>query len=434
MTFDATGVRVMLSGPTDTLDEIEAMRHAIAAWNRAHTVSQRFFFTAEHFQNAVPVYTRSMDGQAVINQQITNHADIVIAVFKHRLGSSTARNEYSGTVEEADLREAEASVHLFFWEGDALPTSVVDKPEQWQRLKQFRATVESEERGLYTTYRTSEELAGKVDDILWKFVNERPQPPRPAHTESARSISLDVRPIGTIWKLSLLDRWIQACVTEAIEDEEQFEEKRNATNSQSTVPGLSAILASTDIYLRKPLSPSDIDDWVASVRKQYSDFDREIAAAAAPSISFEVESGARLEGLQIELVISGALAVERSSKKWGDIWTPLHEPISVTRIDLSPYITRTQAQVRGADTWAENHDGDVVVTIEAGEVRRPTARTPSFELDDALMVPWDSSAESLEYRWTASAANTDQEWSGEGHIQLTADLEVFKRWAHGSED
>lgn len=424
----------MLSGPGDTTDEVEAMRIAIEGWNRTHTVAQRCFFTAEHYQNAVPVYTRSADGQAVINEQITNHADIVISVFKHRLGSPTPRSEHSGTVEEADLREAEASVHMFFWEGDTLPRSVVDDPEQWQKLKQFRTTVESEGRGLYGTYRTPEALGGKVEDILWKFVNKRLPRPAPAAAESSKSISLDVRPVGTIWKLSLLDRWVQRWVEGAIKDEEKFVAESNAASNEATTLGLSEFLAKADLYARKPLPQSDINDWVESVREQYSDFDQEIAAAAAPSLSFEVEAGARVEGLRIELVVSGVLAVERSYKKWGDIWTPLHEPRYAHRIELSPYLTGPPAPVVPADTWAENHEGDVVVTIEAGEVRRPTVRTPSFELKDVLMVPWDSPAEALEYRWTASAANTDQEWSGEGRIPLLADPQVFSRWAHGAEN
>lgn len=177
MTFDALAAVVMISGPGDTGEEVSAVEATINKWNRNHAEGERIVFIPQHYlADSVPVLSKDVDGQAIINEQITDRADIVIALFKYRLGTPTPRNKYSGTVEEAESKSRTGSVHVYFWNGDLVPREIADdaqKNRKLAELKEYRETfhfkVNSsyEKKGSYGSYYSIEDLKKSVDKALW---------------------------------------------------------------------------------------------------------------------------------------------------------------------------------------------------------------------------------------------------------------------------
>lgn len=95
--------------------------------------------------------------QAIINKQLVNRADIVIALFGSKLGTVTPA-AVSGTAEEIDRAENEGKpIHLYF--STAPHANDVD-PDQLRALRDFRS--ELEQRGLYGTFGSAEELTAHV--------------------------------------------------------------------------------------------------------------------------------------------------------------------------------------------------------------------------------------------------------------------------------
>jgi hypothetical protein len=110
--------------------------------------------------DAVPLL-HTDGGQAVIDSQIVDDADIVIAVFDSRLGSET-NGAASGTAYEIE-RTAEAGkpVHVYFSDE---PISRSADPAELARLNAFRSEMES--KGLVGVYADTNDLGFQVRNAI----------------------------------------------------------------------------------------------------------------------------------------------------------------------------------------------------------------------------------------------------------------------------
>lgn len=180
--YTATVLDVFIASPGDTTAQREIIRRAVVDWNASNS---RVFGVV-----LLPVMweTHSLPGlggrpQGMINQQLVNDADILIATFWTKLGSPTGEAG-SGTVEEINkFREDKRPVHLYFCEMPVSPFST--NAEQLEALKQFREEIST--AGLYSSYADDEELRIKVRDDLTKRIHSMQQEgllERPASTET----------------------------------------------------------------------------------------------------------------------------------------------------------------------------------------------------------------------------------------------------------
>ena len=160
--FRATAYRLLLSAPGDVRDEdIAAATRAIERWNALYGVGSA----------AVVIPTTWIDHsaarfgdrpQSVLNEQLVDTADIVIAIFWNRLGSPTGEAE-SGTIEEiarADSRGARVGI---LRAERPVKQEEVD-PEQLTRLREYFATIRGE--ALFLGYEDVAGLARHVEAIL----------------------------------------------------------------------------------------------------------------------------------------------------------------------------------------------------------------------------------------------------------------------------
>jgi hypothetical protein len=145
---------VMIASPSDVADARQAVYDSLTEWNDANTRHRNVILLPLKWEtSAVPQL--GSDGQDIINHQLVDDADIVIALFGSRLGQETAR-DLSGTAEEMNRAHgAGKPVHPFFSDGP-LPRDV--DTDELNRLRDFQKKLE----GLYSTFANPGELRNKV--------------------------------------------------------------------------------------------------------------------------------------------------------------------------------------------------------------------------------------------------------------------------------
>ncbi|PQZ94597.1 hypothetical protein CQ018_04375 [Arthrobacter sp. MYb227] len=153
MAFTATVVQVFIASPSDTSSSRDAVERALSRWNASRAENDHLVILPRRYEtSAVPAM--GSDGQQIINKQLVDSADIVVAIFANKLGSATPR-EISGTVEE--IKEAQAAgkkVHVYFSEAP-VPQEFMDQVAELEKYKK-------EFKGLYGTYVDDSDLVDQV--------------------------------------------------------------------------------------------------------------------------------------------------------------------------------------------------------------------------------------------------------------------------------
>jgi hypothetical protein len=113
MAFDAHVLKVLIASPGDTTEERDAVTRSLHGWNAARAEREQVILLPTRWEtDAVPRLGAS--GQGVINEQLVDKADIVIALFDTRLGMATEA-AVSGTAEEIERAHAAGKpVHVYF--------------------------------------------------------------------------------------------------------------------------------------------------------------------------------------------------------------------------------------------------------------------------------------------------------------------------------
>ncbi|MHA2787855.1 hypothetical protein ACXZ66_01725 [Corynebacterium sp. S7] len=160
MTQQMTGILVLIASPGDTAEERATVREKINDWNISNGRRQGVVLLPWLYErNAVPALGGR--AQAVINSQAVDQADVVVAFFDARLGSSTGV-DVSGTAEEIHrAHEKGKPVHIYF-SNAALPRDF-DR-DQEAKLNDFK--LELRDEGLLGDYEDPEDLAGQVIQAL----------------------------------------------------------------------------------------------------------------------------------------------------------------------------------------------------------------------------------------------------------------------------
>ncbi|MFF0309971.1 hypothetical protein ACFYSC_21285 [Streptosporangium sp. NPDC004379] len=161
MALQTITLSVLIASPRDTAMERDTVEDVIRSWNSDHTLERKIHLLPLRWElGAVPL-VGSQDAQEVINDQLTDAADIVIALFNSRLGKATKR-AVSGTAEEIiRARDRGAAVHVFFSEA---PVPRDHDPEQLASLNEFRRELEG--YGLTGSYVSQDDLSAKVRRCL----------------------------------------------------------------------------------------------------------------------------------------------------------------------------------------------------------------------------------------------------------------------------
>ena len=174
MTYQATVINVMIASPGDVATERQNIKDVVHDWNVVHGQDRRLVLMPLGWESHA---SPRMGGraQAIINEQVLENCDLLVAVFWTRLGSPTGES-LSGTVEEINKHiGAGKSAMLYFSNAPVRLDSVDEK--QYQALREFRE--ECQERGLIETYESIEEFRDKftrqlTQTIFREFTNLSP--------------------------------------------------------------------------------------------------------------------------------------------------------------------------------------------------------------------------------------------------------------------
>lgn len=159
--FPANVLKVLIATPGDTGDEVDAIIKSIHSWNGRRAEAEGVILLPRHWKSdAVPLV--NPDGaQSVIDTQLVDSADIVIAVFDSRLGQAT-EDAVSGTAHEIErTTEAGKPVHVYFSDE---PISRNVDPAELTRLNKFRE--EMQQKGLLGLYADPTDLGYQVREAI----------------------------------------------------------------------------------------------------------------------------------------------------------------------------------------------------------------------------------------------------------------------------
>lgn len=147
MPYDATVFRVLIGGPGDTREFKDSAYRIINEWNAIHSEARGLILLPIRWElDSRPQY--GSHPQTIINDQLVDRCDAMIAVFRDHLGTPTESN-VSGTVEEFErVHKAGKPVFIYLYEGP--PDREKARTDSFRLLEEFKR--ETRQRGLHQEF------------------------------------------------------------------------------------------------------------------------------------------------------------------------------------------------------------------------------------------------------------------------------------------
>jgi hypothetical protein len=169
MSYAATIFNVMIASPGDVPVERQLARDVIHEWNAIHSPSRNMALMPIGWESHS--YPSMENGpQGVLNKQILEEADLLVAIFWTRIGTPT-NEAVSGSVEEIEKHVKAGKPAMIYFSSAPVVLDSVDL-RQYERLKAFREQLKT--RGLYETYESPGNFADKFRRQLATRVNKDP--------------------------------------------------------------------------------------------------------------------------------------------------------------------------------------------------------------------------------------------------------------------
>lgn len=186
---------VLIASPSDVKDERGVLKEVVEDWNSAHSRAHAISLQPRLWElDSMPA--AGDRPQEILNKQLVEKANILLAVFWTRLGTPTGQAP-SGTVEEIEhFRHHGKPVLLYFSEAD-IPHG--HDPEQFHCLKNYRKSLQNDT--LYKTFRGSEDLRRQATRDLARIVNELHSSQAMREPPGKEENEFDSRNIRTLFEL-----------------------------------------------------------------------------------------------------------------------------------------------------------------------------------------------------------------------------------------
>jgi len=167
MPYNATIYRALISAPSDVTQELKAIPEVISAWNATNSLRLKSFIEPVHWKSHSHP-DAGASPQDILNRQIVDESDFIIAVFWTRLGTPT--NHYdSGTVEEIEkFIQSGKPVLLYFSNQPVVPGSV--DTEQFNRLKEYQEKIKN--KALYAEFSTVWDFRALLSRHISQVIND----------------------------------------------------------------------------------------------------------------------------------------------------------------------------------------------------------------------------------------------------------------------
>lgn len=173
-------IKLTLCGPSDVAREIKIAQEVVQDWNLNHGEAHGFWVKHQHWSTDSHPEIGDRP-QAIINRQMLDGSDIVVAIFWTRFGSPTGVAD-SGTEEEirrAMRKGRKVMVYFSNLESVTAPTN----PIQAERVEQFRQELRKE--GLIGNFSSRDQFRRLFSQNLAQALNSFKltiQGPLPQHT------------------------------------------------------------------------------------------------------------------------------------------------------------------------------------------------------------------------------------------------------------
>lgn len=166
MRHTAVVLNVLIASPSDVSEEQDVVEKATHDWNASHFSSAGILLNSVRWESHA--YPASGDRpQAIINKQIVESGDILIAIFGYKLGTPTGVAQ-SGTIEEIEeFRKAGKYVALYFSTADVPRTADRAQLEALESYKRDR-----QKDTLYFEFDDASSLRDHLSRHLTQIVHE----------------------------------------------------------------------------------------------------------------------------------------------------------------------------------------------------------------------------------------------------------------------
>jgi hypothetical protein len=195
VSFSAQVYKVLIASPSDTSESRAAIQQAIVEWNDLNAEGFGAVLLPVMWEmSATPSIGASP--QAILNDQIVDDADVVIAVFWTRLGTRT-EHEPSGSVEEIRRKAGQgAPVLLYFLNQPAANPLNVDTL-QLKAVQDFKTEMQG--IAVLGDYETNKDLLHYVQRDLTRVIRKLQSggdgptnPPQPSSPAPSGGTAVDI--------------------------------------------------------------------------------------------------------------------------------------------------------------------------------------------------------------------------------------------------
>jgi len=164
MAGKVTRYDMLVSCPSDVIDELAAARTVIDDFNKQH---KDMVIVLKDWHSAYPE-TKKGGPQEVLNHQLVDACDFAVAIFRTRFG--TATNAYGSGTEEEICRMCDQGkdVLLYFLDVKVTPDDLQN--DQLRKVKEFQK--QHEKDSLYKTYDSPEDFRYKFSKNLELYIRD----------------------------------------------------------------------------------------------------------------------------------------------------------------------------------------------------------------------------------------------------------------------
>lgn len=164
--FQKTPVcRLMISCPSDVKTEIEIINKVVDNINDSIGMSMDIFVKTLHWSRNVMPEAGDFP-QSIINKQILDKSDAIIAIFGNKIGSPTQHYE-SGTVEEIEEMIKKGKQVFVFFSDKPIRRSERNEKEE-KKVETFKRKYRN--RGVYVEYGSDEEFSEIITRNLTRYL------------------------------------------------------------------------------------------------------------------------------------------------------------------------------------------------------------------------------------------------------------------------
>jgi hypothetical protein len=176
MSYEAIVINVMIACPSDVATERQVVKDVVQEWNSINSEDKKIILMPLSWDtHSSPKMGER--AQEIINKQVLEHCDLLVAIFWTRLGSPTG-DARSGTVEEIEKHLNSGKPTMIYFSSVPVRLDSVDD-KQYKVLQEFKQ--ECEQKGLIETYESISEFRDKfarqlAQTIIRYFAVEREVP------------------------------------------------------------------------------------------------------------------------------------------------------------------------------------------------------------------------------------------------------------------